>query len=309
MHRARTKRAGSVAALLRLAGRQHGVFTSEQATQLGVTVDQCAGLVRRGTARRVRRGLYVATGSADDHPRRTMLAVVAGPVGTVASHESAAALLGIAPVPLQPHVTIGRRNSLRLDGVVAHRSVVPPHHRARVGAVPVTTLARTVVDLAATYDLEALGDLLDPLLVDKRLRPSQLLTTLDDIVERPGRHGTKMLRLCLAPWTDGIEPGSVAELRLVRRLLERGYGGFELQVPVETAGVRMRIDLGWPARRIGLEYIGRAFHGPRHTRRDLRRLEHLERAGWEIREVDATDLVPANLTLWAWLDARLRGPA
>ena len=294
-----------IARLLHLAANQEGAFTSAQALDLGLTYHQISAMVERGLARRRRRGTYVVAGTPDTPERRTMEAVLSGPPGCVASHESAAYLLGLTSAPSQAHVTVGPTERLRLDGVVAHRSPLPPSHVAMVGRIPVTSLARTIVDLASVSELDRLAEVMDPLLVSGRLRPSRLLRVVDDIVDAPGRHGTALLRTALEVWTDPIAPGSAAEVRLLRRLRERGFDGYVTQHEVPVGEARFRVDVAWPDARVLLEYSGKAFHGPRRWSRDEERAEQIIALGWDHREVDAGDLVPGASALWRWLDSHL----
>lgn len=287
--------------LMQLAGRHHGVFTTSQAIAVGLTRHQVATLVDRGVAHRRRRGLYVTTGSPDTPQRRMMEAVLAAPRGCVASHESAAHLLGLLPAPSQVHVTVGVEQRLRLDGVVAHRSPLPSSHVATIGRIPATSLARTVVDLASVSELDRFAEVLDPLLVSKRVRPGRLLRVVDEIVDAPGRHGTALLRSALDVWSEPIQPGSAAEVRLLRRLREQGFAGYETQYEVEVHGERFRLDVAWPDDHVLLEYSGRAYHGPRRWERDEARAAKIKSLGWAYREVDAADLVPAETRLWTWL--------
>lgn len=236
-----------------------------------------------------------------------MLAVLAAPPDAVTSHETALFLHGLGPAPSQVHLTVHPDVRLRLDNVVAHRSPVPPTHRAMVGRLPVTTLHRTLVDLASVTDLDGLATVLDPLVTDGRVHPARLLSTIDDIVLAPGRHGTALLRTALQVWMGQIRPGSPAEARLLRLLRERGYAGYQTQVRVEVDGRIRFIDVGWPERQVGLEYAGRLPHGPRRWPSDEGRADALERAGWSLREVDASALLPGQTALWDWLARRL-GP-
>lgn len=296
----------SLERLFQLAAKQQGVFTSDQAIGLGLTHSQIGTLVDRGLALRRRRGLFVVAGSPDTPERRTMEAILAGPPGCVASHESAAYLLGLVDAPSQVHVTVRPDRRLRADGVVAHRSVLPRTHVAYVGCMPVTSLPRTVVDLASVSDLDRLASVVDPLLVSKRVQPARLMRVVDEIVEAPGRHGTALLRAALDVWTQPIEPGSPAEVRLLRRLGELGFDGYVTQHEIDIDGDRFRLDVAWPEERVLLEYSGKAFHGPRHWERDERRAGMIARLGWSYREVDASDLVPGSTGLWNWLQGRNR---
>lgn len=295
--------------LMRLAQRQHGVFRSDQAMQLGVSRSQLQTMAKAGLIQRRRRGTYIIVGSRDCHQRRAMGAILSGPATCVASHFSAAYLHGLLPEPPVVDVTVPRNHRLRLDDVIAHRSVLPPGHVATIDQIPVTSLARTVVDVASTSDLETVASILDPLLTSERLYPRRLQRVIDEIVAAPGRHGTTLLRTALDVWINPIKPGSPAEARLLRLLREHGYGQFSLQHEVTVADRTCYLDVAWPADRIALEYAGKDFHHPRHWDDDEERAAAIESLGWTVREVDRNDLVPSRLRLWNWLAARLRPAA
>src|SRR5437764_5510482 len=89
------------------------------------------------------------------------VAVLAGPSGTVASHASAAALRGLLPPPTVPHVTVPRWSSGRFSGAVIHHATVATADRCRVERLPVTGVARAIVDCAALFDQHALDELVD----------------------------------------------------------------------------------------------------------------------------------------------------
>ncbi len=229
-----------------------------------------------------------------------MEGVLAAP-GAVASHESAGFVLGLIPAPSQVHVTVAPTRRLRLDGVTAHRSPVPKSHRAHVGPFPVTSLARTVVDLATMSDLDRLAEIMDPLLVDGRLTPRRLVRVIDEIVDAPGRNGTALLKAALDVWAKPIKPGSPAEVRLLRRLTEHGYDGFVTQQRVTVEGSTYFLDVAWPEELVSLEYTGKLHHGPRRWANDERRTADIESVGWRSREVDVADLAPGSTSLWTWL--------
>lgn len=296
----------NISRLLRLASRQFGVFTTSQTRAHGVTRAQIRSLLERGLVQRRKRGLFVVAGSADTYERRAMEAVLSVPTRCAVSHTSAAYFHTGRTPPAQVHLTAGRNDRLHLDGVVGHRSVLPPSHVAMIGPLPVTTLARTVVDLASLGDLEHLTEFLDPLLASDRVTPSRILRTLDDIIRGPGRHGTVLLRTALAAWTEPIRPGSPAEARLLRRLTELGLTDFVTQHEVRVGERSRFIDVAWPGDLVGLEYAGTLAHNPRRWAADEVRAAELNAMGWRLREVDALDLLPGEHVLWDWLRSRLR---
>lgn len=72
---------------------------------------------------------------------------------SAASHETALAVHGISDaMPSAIHITVPRQFRGRQDGVVIHRADLPDADRTRIEAVPVTTIARTLQDVAATSE-------------------------------------------------------------------------------------------------------------------------------------------------------------
>ncbi|MGH8964539.1 MAG: hypothetical protein ACRDXB_04300, partial [Actinomycetes bacterium] len=130
----------------------------------GVSSDEVQRARRAGELVSVRRGAYLGRGDERlDVPaaRHEVLVRATLPTlapGTVVSHVSAAVLHGLAVwgIPLDHvHVTRPERTSGRL-GSVLHRHVAPldPTEVVLIGGIPVTSLPRTVVDLARTVPFE-----------------------------------------------------------------------------------------------------------------------------------------------------------
>lgn len=138
-----------------------------EALRAGFGEGRVRRLVARGEWTRLRRGIFVETRllEACDPVRRHALhasaAVLALGGATVCSHESAAMLHGI---PLLERVDgdlvsltrpPGGPRRVRLHGVRIHQAGLPAWHTRRVYGVPVTSAARTVVDLARRLPFEA----------------------------------------------------------------------------------------------------------------------------------------------------------
>lgn len=132
-------------------------------TALGVGPDRLERAVRGGRLVRVRQGVYLAAGAwpeeaSGQHLLRAAAECLARPHGVV-SHRSAALAWGL-PLPVEDWVaepvwlTIDRGRSEagpRLRQMVA---ALPAHHLAAAAlGFPVTTVARTAVDLAAGLEL------------------------------------------------------------------------------------------------------------------------------------------------------------
>jgi predicted transcriptional regulator of viral defense system len=170
------KRPASLERLSELAREQAGYATAAQAKRLGMKGDDLARMARRGDLRRVERGVYALPGSFASPRERTIAAWLrlsadrlpwdATDPRAFISHKSAAALHGFGTlVPSSPTVTVvGRRfqppdHSLRLYTAQLEPSDWQWLMLPEGIALPVTTPARTIVDLA--YDGEERSHVLD----------------------------------------------------------------------------------------------------------------------------------------------------
>jgi very-short-patch-repair endonuclease len=156
---------------------QHGVVSRRQLLALGYGRHAIAHRVERGRLHPRARGVY-AVGRPDITWRgELMVAVLACGPGSLISHQSAAALLGIAQLRPGPiAVTVSRERGRDRPGIEVHRRTgIVAADRGCVAKVPVTSAARTLVDIAPQLSrprLERAVNLADGLdLVDpERLR-------------------------------------------------------------------------------------------------------------------------------------------
>jgi very-short-patch-repair endonuclease len=149
------------AAIARLAANQHGVITTAQLTDIGLSRGRIAERTRAGRLHPVHRGVHAVGHARLSDRGRWMAAVLACGEGAVLSHLSAAELWGIhrhvrrlsdsdgrGEVP-DVHVTIPSTAGIRKrNGIALHRSstLVARHCTLREG-IPVTTPARTLTDI------------------------------------------------------------------------------------------------------------------------------------------------------------------
>jgi hypothetical protein len=136
--------------------QQSEPFLAAEAPGLGLTPRRLAGLVRRGELVRVARGVYAVsetwTSLAPEQRHLGLVRAAARRVpGAVLSHRSAALLHGL-PTPYGPlgavrmTVPTDDRTSRAESWVQLHRGATRPEHVTVVNGLPVTTVARTVVD-------------------------------------------------------------------------------------------------------------------------------------------------------------------
>jgi hypothetical protein len=287
----------------RLASRQHGAISLSQALTCGLSHEQVRGLVVSGRWRRPIRGVFVVVGAPTTWRQTTMVACLAGPPSTAASHLTSAALLvHRVPTPL-PHVTVPPGASPRMGIARVHRSPLTPADVVRIDSIPCTKGARMLVECAALLPESRLAELVDDVLCAGLATPADVEAAMSRASRRPGRAGMVRLRNSLAVWTDGIGAESPQEARLIRRLVEWGFDRPKTQIQVARPdGGDAFIDCGWVGPRVGLEHKGRRAHGPRRMALDEAREAALRARGWTIREVDRTDLLPGATGLRRWLE-------
>jgi hypothetical protein len=229
------------------------------------------------------------------------VAVLAGPPRTVVSHTSAAAVRGLVPPPPQPHVTVPRGASGRFGGAVVHHATVDAADRCRFDRLPLTGVARTIVDCAAMFDQEALDNLVDAALGRNLTSYRRIRAAWD----RAGRiRGGRLLEAAITPFSANVRLGSEKEALALRRFTEWGVPPPECQYKIRDAKGRFlaRVDFAWPAWRFGLEYLGDEPHAPRWWGNDERRLRTVEEAvHWRLELADRFDLRPSATRLRALL--------
>lgn len=149
--------------------RRRAVRTAEQWEKAGVSPRRLRTLAASGDLVKMRRGVYATKTAIDeaDGPRKrhrldVFATLVAVGFDAVVSHQSAAFiqgldLLGLREDEAPSKVTLTRsggagrrRNRTGIDGAVCYAAELPPEHVHKLHGMPVTTLKRTVIDLART---------------------------------------------------------------------------------------------------------------------------------------------------------------
>ncbi len=272
---------------------------------LGVGRGAIEVALRRGRLHPVHRGIYAVGHRRLSREGRLMAAVLACGPGAVLSHRSAAGVWGIIPHPLSlPEVTRATGWRAR-DGVVQHRSPLPADELTAVNELPLTTVPRTVLDLASMVPRQRLENVLNEIEV------LQLRDTLSipDLLERyPGRPGSVALGEILGD--------RAAAKGVTRRELEERFAalleGTDLPAPrrnadVAIAGRFFEVDCLWPAQRLIVELDGRAVHGTdRAFERDRERDRLLLADGWRVVRITWRQLRDSAQSVVADLERLLR---
>lgn len=171
-----------------LAGRQHGVVARRQLLELGFNAREIEHRVGRGRLHLVMRGVYAVGWPSLTREQHWTAAALACGEGAVLSHQSAAALWKIGTEkPGVIDISVSRLCKVRRRGLrVRSRPTLAPRDVVRRDGIPVTSIARTLVDIASE---------LSPLRVeravneaDKRdlIDPETLRRALDGYTGEPG---------------------------------------------------------------------------------------------------------------------------
>jgi len=273
------------ALLSRLAARQYGVFSRAQALELGLSPGQ---IDRRITTRRweaILPCVYRAGGAPSTGRQAAMAACLWGGDGAVVSHRAAGVLWdleGVSGSTVELWVPADRK--LRTTKLTVHRTdELPRPDRTHLGCIPITTPARTLIDLAGVLDEESLEAAVENGFRQGRVSERLLRAPLDAL-GGSGRAGTASLRQILD--RRGEKAAALEhrlEVKVWRLLLRSGLPKPVRQQPVEVAGRRYRLDFAWPSFRVAVEADGFATHGGRRAfHGDRRRMAGLVSEGWRI---------------------------
>jgi hypothetical protein len=285
------------------ASHQWGAISGQQARNAGVTQRQIDYRVALKRWRRPARDVYIIVGTRDTWQQRAMVACLAGPPATVASHLTAAALFGLVKPPEDPQVTIpSAKSGRRFRKTTVWRADLRAGERAVKDRLPCTSPVRTVIDCAELLDYEQLCELVDSALCRKLMQPSRLIRTAEAAwrsARGSKRAGLGRLLDALEVWRSGAQPGSPPEVKLQRRLREWGFPEAQRQVEVYKDGrLVAKADLGIIEWKVFLEYDSDECHGPRFWIADDQRMDWVEReTGWRMVPVDRFDLRPSNSNL------------
>jgi hypothetical protein len=250
-------------AIAHIARAQHGVISAVQLAALGISRHSIRARLARGRLHLVHRGVYAVGHPLLSERGTWMAAVLACGPDTVLSHRSAAALWGLRSAPAGDiSVTSPRRASSR-PGIRVHRvRELPGSEVSDVDAIPVTSVARTLLDLAGVVAPHALERACDQAEI---LRLFDLTSLHAVLAHHPKRRGARALRRVLAEHTIGLAPTqSELESRLLTLCADHGLPMPECNVPVALPGAqKTTVDFLWRVERLVVETDGWETHRTR----------------------------------------------
>ena len=265
-----------------LAERQHGVVSTAQLHAAGVAQGGVEWRVRHGRLHRIHRGVY-AFGHSRLTPRGRMWAAVpacAGVDAALLSHRTAAAAWDLSPMPSgKLDVTTLRRSTSTTKLRVHEAHTLDPLDDVvrQPDGLPVTNVARTLIDLAAELTAHQLERVCHRAEILRRLDAAHV----ERLLAARRSRGARNLRAALTTLVPAAPDITRSELeeRFLALVAEAGLPRPEVNAVV--AGYE--VDFLWRRQRLVVETDGAATHlTPTAFEEDRRRDAALQVAGLRV---------------------------
>jgi very-short-patch-repair endonuclease len=272
--------------VLRQAEKQYALITLEQALTAGLSAHQVRARLASGRWRRRRATVFAVAGAPTSWEQAVMAACLGARVECVVSHGTAASLWGTAAGARDPiHLLSPHPYRPKIRGVVGHRTYSWFDDDLTVyRGLPVTSVARTLIDRSAKLSEDALGAALDQAERKGLTTLDRFRRCADRLSSGPGRR-MRVVQAVLEQRLPGYDPGeSDLESRVLRTIVELGFLPPRQQHRVQVRGRRYRIDLAYPELLVAIELDGWAPHGTDRSvfDNDRRRANELTAVGWTI---------------------------
>jgi very-short-patch-repair endonuclease len=225
-----------------------------------------------------------------------MSAVLTYGPGTALSYRSGGHHLGLRRTERRLIDVTAQRGRRPQTGIQLHYGRIEQDEITVVDAIPVTTCARTLLDLAAVLDQNRL---------EQAINQAEILdlfdaTELNRLIDRyPHRRGIRTLRAALGADFTGITRSDLEDL-FVDFVHRQRLPMPELNVPMRLDGSWIEVDCVWRRQRVIVEADGRTTH---HTRaafeNDRRRDRALQVRGWRVLRVTSRQLTSDRESLAA----------
>jgi very-short-patch-repair endonuclease len=271
----------------------------------GLTRGQIRSLTAQGTLVRLANGVYAWSqylSRISAHPgglfaTKAAAALMTVAPGSVLSHHTAARLHGLAMLTDAPDLAMthvpGAGRTVGKPGVRMYTAPLPPSHLGWRMGIPVTTPARTVVDLARLRDFRE-GVVIADSALARKLTSKKELTAVR--AQCPRMAGIPRARLVIE-FADGRAESA---LESIARIAFRDHGlpAPELQVKIANPDFIGRVDFLWEQYRTIAEVDGQIkYADPRRAKSQLRRDRRLREAGYEVVHFDWREITttPADV--------------
>lgn len=284
-----------------LARSQHGVVARRQLLDVGMSREAIATRLERRHLHEVHLGVYVVGARRISRKGRWMAAVLAGGEGAVLSHRSAARFWRLLPPAAEWIDVIRPDRRVRRDGIVGHRAKLREDEWLIEDGIPVTSVFRTIFDLAAVVSMREL----ERAWHEAEVRRLTDRVSLPMLLERyPGRRGTRVLRELLG----SDEPVGISRNEFEEAFLALvdacGLPRPRMNADLSLRGRFIEVDALWQHERFAVELDSRGVHGTKKRfESDRQRDRILVAEGWRTMRIswrqlrDEPDEIAADLKL------------
>ena len=266
-------------AIAELADRQHGVVSREPLRALGLTDDDIDYRIAIGRLHPVHRGVFAVGHRVLTPNGRRLAAVLAAGEGAVLSHASAAALWDLRPsAATRIDVTIAKRGGRRERARIRIHRVheLLDEERTMVEAIPTTTVARTLLDLASVVARPALSRAVERAEI---LQLFDLAAIQAVLAAHRGRPGTR----ALAAAVGGAAVAPLTRSNLERRMVALCKAHGVPRPRVNHMALGYEVDFLWPRPKLIAEVDSWKYHRSRAAfGRDRVRDRKLSAAGYTV---------------------------
>jgi Protein of unknown function (DUF559) len=271
--------------IAQIAGRQFNRVARAQLAELGLSRSAIDYLLATGKLVAVEEGVFaVAPVLAHDEWGRRMAATLTA-TGSVLSHMSAAVAWGLLSVRLRLEIVTrpGNGGPRRHGGIWVHRSATLDGNVTSLRGIPITSIPRTLLDLARSGGDKALARAVREAV---RLELTTLTALGDFVGSHRGRRGSRRLAATVARYAGlPLERArSGAEIHALEVLREAGRPPPSLNARI--AGEEA--DLSWRGLRLIIEIDGGPFH--LDSGEDARKEGIWKAAGWTVLRIPSDDV-------------------
>jgi predicted transcriptional regulator of viral defense system len=294
-------------AVAEAAARQWGVVSLEQLRACGVGRGGVEKAVRVGRLHRLHRGVYAVGHVRLGREGRYLAAVLACGKRAVLSHRSAAAWWGMLQTAQSQVDVTSPHGRHAIADVRRHQArSLAAHDTTTHEGIPITSVARTLLDLAATVRPDRL---------ERALAQAERLQLYDDtaiaeVLSRANGHRGKAV-LTRATAQEPKLTRSELEAIFLRLVRQAGLPEPESNLPLAALDHQApEVDFYWPTYRLVVETDGWETHRTRSAfRRDRRRDAALVAAGWRVMRFTYDDVAYDGATVTRRLRAAARRAA
>ena len=282
------------AKLIRFATSRHGVFSRDEARDLGCSDGLLYRLGARDEIERVFPRVYRFVSAPTTWTQRAKATTLFAGENSWLSHRSAASHLDM--IDWRPSVIeVITTDSVRSRPGLKVRRVreIPSSDTRILASIPVTNPHRTLVDLATVLQPDVLERVLDDCLHRGLVELGRIHARIEEL-GGPGRPSIRDLKKMLSVRGNQLEmPLTVLENKFLNVLRKGGIEEPETQVSVESdKETKWRLDFAYSGHKVLIEVDGRRYHAARRSQRnDMRRDNVMNVRGWTVLRFTWEDVV------------------